>query len=825
MDFNPTPFDFPAGLAIWALVNIVALAVVLYVCLIVAFSRTDNQLRSLVLIGMATGAALLAGPLHFLWEPIARQAPALINQDKSLTAIVIAGVVCLGVLAATCTGRGRRGVRLLGRGIKSLVDDVRSVSPRRVFAMAGLTVREALRRKALLVFVVFAMLLMFAGWFLTGGVGKEDMQVNVHITFVLTTISWLILPVVMFLSCWGIPEDIRLRSLHTVVTKPTRRVEVVLGRMLGFGSVSVLVLVVMAVAGLIWVKRQVPADVQKERLICRVPVYGLFYFLDRSGTPTRRGINVGDPWEYRSHIEGNTKARAVWVFSDVTPDRLGDELRLESRFESFRTIKGSDESIQQGLEAQYTLVNNPREETFGFFGAGASFREVGDQLREGQFQNASASFADMASRMRSTPSDFPVADTDLVWPGFLEASNQLKRLGGDFTDVQQAFEEMATALSNVNNPEDTAEYEVAADKADRLSEVLAEKGDDLLAAMPRLEVPLEPFRVLEYHEGDNQVTYPRKLTFAPDYETLARYLATTISAWNDEGRLVDGDQLKDSLIDDLAAGTQISELNAELLVEVLSEQISEGALAIDNGKLTVTSGDRWLQYFDQIVRQEKLISQDPEGWKLEVDIFDDLVNNDGRLRIEVACLNDQMFIGMARPDMFLRLPNKSFAVGYAKAVLNIGLMLLLVVALAVTASCVVKGPVAFFLTLALFTIGQFFHDFMYQVMSGQAPSSGLIESALMIARHRNPSIGLDSSEQARQVIGAFDSVFRGLLMGVSQIVPDFGVFSEASAYVENGFDVPWNSSVLPALAVLVGFLIPCVLAATAFLKFRELEAK
>ena len=824
MDFDPTPYNYLQGTVVWAIINVALIAVVLYFALIVAFARTDNRPRALLLLLMAATTALLAGPFYFLWEPIAKRAPKLINDSGPLTAAALAGVVFLGITAATCTGRGRRGVRLLGNGIKSLLTDVRSLSPRRTLAMAGLTIREALRRKALMVFVVFAMLLMFAGWFLTSSSSRAEMQVSVHITFVLTTISWLILPVVMFLSCWGIPEDIRLRSLHTVVTKPTRRVEVVVGRMLGFGTVALLVLAVMAVVGLVWIKRQVPADVQKERLICRVPVYGQFYFLDRQGTPTTRGINVGDPWEYRSHIEGNTRARAVWVFSDITPERMGNELRLESRFESFRTVKGSEDSIREGLEAQYTLVKNPREDAFGFLRAGPSFRELGELLREGQFRNASASFADIAERMRSTPTDFPFADNQFASHGFLNASTQLEKLGEDFADVQRAFAEMSTATANVTEQEDETAYQIAADKADQLAQVIGERSDDLLEAMPRLEVQLEPFRVLEYHEGDNQNVYPRKLTYAPDYETLARFLADTVATWNDEGKIAEGDQLKDSLVDDLVASTNITDLNAELLVDVLNEQIADGTLTVEGGRVSVASGDRWLQFFDQLVRQEKLISQDPEGWQLEADIFDDLVS-DGQLRVEVACLNDQMFIGMARPDMFVRLPNKPFTVGYSKAVMSIGLMLLLVVALSVTASCVVKGPVAFFLSLALFTIGQFFHDFMNKIVTGQTPASGLVESAIMIVRHRNPTTGLDSSEQTQQVIFAFDSVFRGLLMVVSQIVPNFNVFSEAAAFVENGFDVPWSASVLPALCMFLGFLIPCILIATAFLKFRELESK
>lgn len=87
-------------------------------------------------------------------------------------------------------------------------------------ALTSLTLKEAIRRKALLVFAVFALLLMFAGWFLTNSNERAELQVGIHIAFILQTISWIMMPVVFFLSCWSLPEDIRIRSLHTVVTKP-----------------------------------------------------------------------------------------------------------------------------------------------------------------------------------------------------------------------------------------------------------------------------------------------------------------------------------------------------------------------------------------------------------------------------------------------------------------------------------------------------------------------------------------------------------------------------------------------------------------------------
>lgn len=741
-------------------------------------------------------------------------------------AIVVGIIAALGLLLGlllSFSGNGANGGKAFVRGLTGFLQDIASISPKRVLAMVLLTMKEAMRRRALLVFVVFAMLLMFAGWFISNSEDRPELQVSVHITFVLTTISWLILPAIMFLSCWGIPEDIRLRSLHTVVTKPVRRIEIVIGRMMGFGSVAMVVLLIMSAVGYLWIQRQVPESI-KDKLTCRVPVYGKLFFLDVNGVPQYAGVNVGDTWAFRSHIEGNTRARAVWYFNGVTPESVGDSLNLESRFEAFRTVKGSESTIDKGLEAQYTLVNDIREEAFASIGASLPFRELSELLRDGQFQNAADSLVTLAEKLRTTAEEFTLRDCQHVGIAFRNTAIMLNDMEEDFGDVADAFDAMSHAAEAISENSEPAAYANFGDSLDAAAVVMRQRGPELLEAMPRLEVSLDPFHVSEYHEGDDFQSFPRKITFAADYETTARFVAGVVSEWNEAGKLVQGDSLAPTLAADLADGTEISPLNADLLVEVLTDQITSGDLAIESGKLTVASGARWLGYFDQLVRQEKLVSQDPEGWQLEVDLFDDLTRNDN-LRIDVACLNSQMYIGMARPDLFIRLPDRSFLVGYCKAVLNIALMLLLVVVVAVTASCIVKGPVSFFATLAIFIIGQFFHAFMAKIISGSEDTPGMVQSAILMIQHRNPKVGMDTNQATADWVNAIDWSFNGMIVTARQIVPDFSLFSEGAAYIENGFDVPWSASVLPCIATFIGFLIPCVLIGAACLKFRELESK
>ena len=64
---------------------------------------------------------------------------------------------------------------------------------------------------------------------------------------VLTTTGYLMLLLALFLGALSLPADIKNRTLHTVVTKPVRPSEIVLGRILGFTIVGTVLLALMGV--------------------------------------------------------------------------------------------------------------------------------------------------------------------------------------------------------------------------------------------------------------------------------------------------------------------------------------------------------------------------------------------------------------------------------------------------------------------------------------------------------------------------------------------------------------------------------------------------
>jgi hypothetical protein len=142
----------------------------------------------------------------------------------------------------------RRGWRVLWAGLA----DGLGISPRRVWALSWLAVKESIRRRVVVVFIVFILVLLFAGWFLDPSSTNPS---RLYIDFVLTATSYLVLLLALVLSAFSLPTDIRNRTLFTVVTKPVRPSEIVLGRVCGFALIGTVLLALMCLVSYTFVVR------------------------------------------------------------------------------------------------------------------------------------------------------------------------------------------------------------------------------------------------------------------------------------------------------------------------------------------------------------------------------------------------------------------------------------------------------------------------------------------------------------------------------------------------------------------------------------------
>ncbi len=152
----------------------------------------------------------------------------------------LAVLLTLGGLLVVALQRGPGAAfsRLAGL-LVSGAQDLFRLSPRRVWSLSWLAVKESIRRRVVVAFAVFVVVLLFAGWFLDPSSSHPG---RLYLDVVLSATSYLVLLLALFLSALSLPNDIRNRTLHTVVTKPVRPSEIVLGRILGFSIVGTVLL-------------------------------------------------------------------------------------------------------------------------------------------------------------------------------------------------------------------------------------------------------------------------------------------------------------------------------------------------------------------------------------------------------------------------------------------------------------------------------------------------------------------------------------------------------------------------------------------------------
>lgn len=157
-----------------------------------------------------------------------------------------------GFLVATWRHGPVEGFYSVAGVIAAAPGDLFGTSFRRIGAIARLAIKEALRRRVILVtFGIFAALLLFGGWYLTNVEHPE----RVYINFVMWGTQLLVLLVGLLISAFSLPEDIRNRTIFTVVTKPVRATEIVIGRIVGFGALVTGLLALMALLSYVFVWR------------------------------------------------------------------------------------------------------------------------------------------------------------------------------------------------------------------------------------------------------------------------------------------------------------------------------------------------------------------------------------------------------------------------------------------------------------------------------------------------------------------------------------------------------------------------------------------
>jgi hypothetical protein len=249
---------------------------------------------------------------------------------------------------------------LIGIGIPFVLDLPR-LRTRRIGAIARLSFKEAVRRRVVWAPVFILLVFLFPPkWFF-----QQDpkAEISTYVTVIYWAMTPIMLLIVSLLAAFAIPTDMRNQTIHTVVTKPVERFEIVLGRSLGYVGLATVILGVLTAVSLLLLWASDPSEEAKyESYKARVPVYGGLEFRNvrPQGSELIPGESVGREWEYRRYIAGASPMRAIWKFDDEGSLRdlaeRPDAVPCEFSVDIFRTTKGDE---NKGVTCTFEFVAWP----------------------------------------------------------------------------------------------------------------------------------------------------------------------------------------------------------------------------------------------------------------------------------------------------------------------------------------------------------------------------------------------------------------------------------------------------------------------------------
>jgi hypothetical protein len=208
--------------------------------------------------------------------------------------------------------------------------------------------------------------------------------------------------------------------------------------------------------------------------------------------------------------------------------------------------------------------------------------------------------------------------------------------------------------------------------------------------------------------------------------------------------------------------------------------------------------------------------QDEKGRTL--DLFRDLVSDDGRLEVWLQCLQGQQYFGMAQADVYLRVhPDVPFWWNFVKGYLGIWLQMVLLIGIGVMFSTFLSAPVALIATLGSL-VGGLSLVFMREVASGKIIGGGPFESLNRILTQQNQITQLPPGLRTT-VFQMADRVTETVLLVISSLLPEFGRF-DFSDHVSYGFNIS-GDLLAQSFCRMAAFLVPMFVAGYLFLKTRE----
>jgi len=117
---------------------------------------------------------------------------------------------------------------------------------RGIWAVAKNTIKQALRMKIAVVFIIMLLVLLPVLGITTTGDETLKGRLQTFVSYGLSLTSLLLCLLTIIISIYTVTSDIKYRQIYTVITKPIRRYQFLLGKLLGIMIIDIVLLVLFS---------------------------------------------------------------------------------------------------------------------------------------------------------------------------------------------------------------------------------------------------------------------------------------------------------------------------------------------------------------------------------------------------------------------------------------------------------------------------------------------------------------------------------------------------------------------------------------------------
>ena len=206
-----------------------------------------------------------------------------------------------------------------------------------IWAVATNTIKQALRLKIAAIFIILLIVLLPVLGFTATGDGTVKGRLQTFVSYGLSLTALLLSLLTIVVSVYSVTSDIQQKQIYTVLTKPIRRFQLLLGKLLGVILLDVVMLTVFAViiyAITIYIPKF--SKVTDEEL---TQLDNEFFTARASLTPAEPDVS-GDVLDTYKQLEKNRLLSEI--FPNLSRDEIIAQLTSQKKLEKRAAAVGQD---------------------------------------------------------------------------------------------------------------------------------------------------------------------------------------------------------------------------------------------------------------------------------------------------------------------------------------------------------------------------------------------------------------------------------------------------------------------------------------------------